>query len=123
VTQPTTAPASIGDALFGWTSATGNDDLWVGGLGEGGVIDGSRFVEADGTIGWKFGWWRIARGTLTISGRRLDGAAAPATSSVPDGYGDHGFQASGVGFTEPGCWEVTGRVGRSSLTFVTLVTD
>jgi hypothetical protein len=42
-------------------------------------------------------------------------------SSVPDGYGTHGFQSSGVYFPTEGCWEVTGTVGGSSLTFVTFV--
>jgi hypothetical protein len=32
-----------------------------------------------------------------------------------------GFQASGVYFPNEGCWEVTGRVGRTTLTFVTFV--
>jgi hypothetical protein len=37
-------------------------------------------------------------------------AAAPASA--------HGFQASYVIFPTPGCWEVTGRVGDASITFV-----
>jgi hypothetical protein len=40
---------------------------------------------------------------------------------VPDGYGATGFQASAVSYPTEGCWEVTGRVGDASLTFVTLV--
>ncbi|MDE3111597.1 MAG: hypothetical protein KGK34_01490 [Chloroflexota bacterium] len=40
---------------------------------------------------------------------------------MPDGYGDTGFQASGVLFPTEGCWEITGAVGNSTLTFVTLV--
>ncbi len=122
VTTPGQAPAEIGDQLFGSASAFGNDKLWVGGLGDGGVIlADSGSVEADGSIGWKFGWWRIASGGLTISGRRLDAAAPPLRASVPSGYGSSGFQASGVSFPTEGCWEVTGTVGGSSLTFVTFV--
>ncbi|MET0939657.1 MAG: hypothetical protein ABWY51_10590, partial [Gaiellaceae bacterium] len=64
---------------------------------------------------------RAARGALRIEGRRLDGAAPPLSTSIPDGYGPTGFQASGVTFPTEGCWEVTGRVGNASLTFVTLV--
>jgi hypothetical protein len=60
-------------------------------------------------------------GKLRIEGRRLDGPAPPLTADVPDGYGDAGFQASGIDFPTEGCWEVTGRVGSASLTFVTLV--
>ena len=124
VTPPVRAPAEIGDRLFGSGSAYGNDELWVGGLGEAGVIDARpAFVAEDGSIGWKLGWWRIASGALQISGRRLDGPAPPLEAGVPDGYGSTGFQASGVSFPTEGCWEVTGRVGDAQLTFVTFVID
>lgn len=122
VTKPGRAPADIGDQLFGSAVAFGNSDLWVGGLGDDGVILADpRFIETDGSIGWKFGWWRIVSGTLTITGRRLDAPASPLRASVPDGYGSSGFQASGVSFPTEGCWEVTGTVGNSKLTFVTFV--
>jgi hypothetical protein len=122
VTKPGTAPAEIGDRLFGSANAFGNSGLWVGGLGSDGVISADpRFVESDGSIGWKLGWWRIVSGTLMISGRRLDAPAPPLRASVPDGYGPQGFQASGVYFSTEGCWEVTGTVGTSELTFVTFV--
>jgi hypothetical protein len=74
-----------------------------------------------GPYGMKFPWWRGAFGELTITGRRLDGEAPPLTADISSGYGKHGFQASGVWFPTPGCWEVTGHVGAASLTFVTLV--
>ena len=122
VTKPGKAPVDIGDRLFGSSAAFGNDALWVGGLGDGGVIlADSGFVESDGSIGWKFGWWRIVSGTLTITGRRLDAPGPPPRASVPDGYGSQGFQASGVSFPTEGCWEVTGTVGSSDLTFVAFV--
>lgn len=122
VTEPTRAPPEIGDRLFGWGSAHGNDDLWVGGLGyEGITAVGESFVEDDGSIGMKYGWWRNVRGQLEITGRRLDGDAPPLEAGAPDGYGETGFQASGVLFPTEGCWEVTGTVGSSSLTFVTFV--
>jgi hypothetical protein len=122
VTKPGKAPEDFGDRLFGSPAAFGNNDLWVGALGNDGVIlADSRFVESDGSIGWKFGWWRIVSGTLTITGRRLDVSAPPLRALVPDGYGSHGFQASGVYFPTEGCWEVTGTVGGSELTFVTFV--
>ena len=54
-------------------------------------------------------------------GRRLDGDAPALEASIPDGYGNTGFQATGLSFPTPGCWEVTGRVGEASLTFVTWV--
>jgi hypothetical protein len=39
----------------------------------------------------------------------------------PDGYGETGFHPSGLIWPGEGCWEVTARVGKESLTFVTLV--
>ena len=78
-------------------------------------------VSGDGALSMKFWWWRLVKGRLTIEGRRLDNPAPPLRSIIPDGYGEIGFQASGLVFPTPGCWEVTGRIGDKSLTFVTLV--
>lgn len=117
---PVTLPGSAGEppfekgALFGSGSSYGNNIVWVGGLGDGGVVQ----AEAGGN---KFGWYRIAEGTLTITGRRLDGQAPPLESHVPEGYGTVGFQSSGLTFPAAGCWEITGHVGTGSMTFVTYV--
>jgi hypothetical protein len=80
---------------------------------------GSGCVDPDGTLGMKWPWWRGVRGQLTLEGRRLDGPAAPMRASIPAGYGPTGFQSTGLMFPTAGCWEVTGRVGAESLTFVT----
>jgi hypothetical protein len=69
----------------------------------------------------KFGWWRAVTGPLRITGRRLDGEAPPLRADIPSGYGDTGFQATGVIFPTEGCWQVTGTVAGSTLTFVTFV--
>jgi hypothetical protein len=39
---------------------------------------------------------------------------------IPSGYSGS-FQATRLVFPTPGCWEVTGRVGEASLTFVVVV--
>jgi hypothetical protein len=115
-------PGASPDSFFGWGDSYGNGKLWVGGLWPHGVIDaGPEFVAKDGSVGMKFGWWRAVAGRLRISGRRLDAAAPPARGDVPEGYGDRGFQASGVHFPTEGCWQVTGKVGSTTLTFVTYV--
>jgi hypothetical protein len=116
-------PASISpDHFFGWGSSFGNGQLWVGGLWPDGVITADpRFIDHDGNVGMKFGWWHTEPGKLQITGRRVDATAPPAVADVPDGYGTTGFQASGVTFPTEGCWEITGTVGASSLTFVTFV--
>jgi hypothetical protein len=82
---------------------------------------GPGFVTDDGALGMKWGWRRAVRGQLRIEGRRLDGSAPPLRAEIPAGYGDFGFQSSALIFPTTGCWEVTGRVGTASLTFVTLV--
>jgi len=109
------------EQLFGWGSAYGNGSLWVGGLWPHGVvIITPDDVNPDGRLSMKFGWYRLTSGFLTITGRRLD-APAPPASGLASGYGLTGFNASGVNFPTGGCWQVTGRVSRVTLTFVTFV--
>jgi hypothetical protein len=69
----------------------------------------------------KFGWWRLRPGQLAILGQRLDGPAPAMRASIPNGYGDIGFQATALIFPTPGCWEVTARLGETNLNFVVLV--
>jgi len=111
------------DLLFGSDSAYGNGSLWVGGLWPNGVVILTQDeVGPDGRLSMKFGWYRLTSGYLTLTGRRLDASAPPASGlTFPGGYGLTGFNASGVIFPTEGCWQVTGRVGRVTLTFVTFV--
>jgi hypothetical protein len=111
------------EGLFGWGSAYGNGSLWVGGLWPHGiVVITPDLLEPDGRLGMKFGWYRLTSGFLTITGRRLDAPAPPLSGQTfPGSYGLTGFNASGVIFPTEGCWQVTGRVGRVTLTFVTFV--
>jgi hypothetical protein len=107
------------DGNIGGDLVHGNGKLWVAMPPSGIVV--TEPSEGD-TIRTKYPWWRAVTGTLRLEGRRLDGPAPPLTATeVPDGYGITGFQASAVSFPTEGCWEVTGRVGDASLTFVTLV--
>ena len=105
----------------------GNRQVSVGPFGlwpDGTVVfkpGGAGFLTQDGSLGMKFGWRRGVPGQLRIEGRRLDSPAPPLRGEVPSGYGALGFQASYVVFPTPGCWEVTGRVGGESVTFVTMV--
>ncbi|MEW5942013.1 MAG: hypothetical protein AB1750_20295, partial [Chloroflexota bacterium] len=99
----------------------GNDALWTVLWPDGRVYVTPENREPGGGYGMKWGWWRAINGALTIEGRRLDAESDPLRAEIPDGYGDTGFQVSGLIFPEPGCWEVTGRVGDVSLTFVTEV--
>jgi len=120
-TVPRTEPWR--DQLAGWDSAHGNGSLWVGGLWPNGIVIMTRDdAGPHGQLSMKFGWYRLTNGYLTITGRRLDAPAPPASGvTFPGSYGLAGFNASGVIFPTEGCWRVTGRVGRVALTFVTFV--
>jgi hypothetical protein len=69
----------------------------------------------------KFGWWRGISGRLSIQGRRLDASAPLLGAEVLDGFGDGGFQASGVSFSTGGCWEINRAGGAARLTLVNVV--
>jgi hypothetical protein len=78
----------------------------------------------DGFMQWP--WWRGQQspgGPLSIEGRRLGAEAPPLQAKIRAGYGSAGFQSSLLRFPTEGCWEITGRVGEASLTFVTLVAE
>jgi len=129
VTLPRKAPLPPNEAgtFFGSGAAHGNGALYVGGLWPDGTIvfepGGPGFRYPDGSLDMKFGWYRGRglRGKLSIHGKRLDGSAPPSRASIPEAYADTGFQATGVSFPTEGCWEVTGEVGQTRLTFVTRV--
>lgn len=110
--QPTPLPEGVIEAS-GSTGWYGDGDLWVLVPGR----DWTGILQADGTIGMKIPWWRVAEGDLSISAERLDGDGT-ATASIPDGYGAAGFQASGVTFSTPGCWRVTGTLAATTISFI-----
>ena len=67
----------------------------------------------------KFGWQTSVSGPFRITGRRLDGDAPPMWGDGATGQVvPPGFHATALVFPTVGCWEVTGRVGDASLTFV-----
>jgi hypothetical protein len=106
------------------SNSYGNGALWTWLWPSGTVVfrpGGPGFQLQDGSLQMKFPWWRTVRGALSITGRRLDGDAPPLRAHIPSGYGDTGFQATSLIFPTPGCWEVTGRAGNASLTFITRV--
>jgi hypothetical protein len=95
---------------------------------------GPWYINADRTIwaGWdaascvsgqkgnKVLWIRPQGTQLRVTGRRLDADAPPLKVTIPCCY-PTGFQASGLFFPTPGCWEVTAKAGSSELKFVTKV--
>jgi len=99
----------------------GNGELWTGLWPDGKIYMLPTDKLPDGSFSMKWSFWRGVNGALTVEGHRLDADAAPLQADIPDGYGDTGFQVLGLIFPTTGCWEVTGHVGESSLTFITEV--
>lgn len=132
-TCPVTRTNGVNDAGVETPGGYGGDfadealwtNLWM--WGDGVVLVDELHQNAAGeAVDMKWAWVRLQPGELAIEGRRLDGEAPPLRAWIPDGYGSSGFQVSGITFTTPGCWQVTGRlldgdaeVGR--LTFVVRV--
>ena len=101
----------------------GDENLWTMLWPEGTIVfrpGGPGFVLPDGSLQMKFPWWRGVQGRLIIEGRRLDAVAPPLRAHIPNGY-TSGFQATGLIFPTPGCWEVTGHAGDATLSFVVSV--
>ena len=98
----------------------GNGALWTSLWSEGTIRAKPNYVLSDGSIDMKFGWWRSVIGKLSIEGRRLDAPASPLGAEIRNDL-RAGFVATAVIFPTEGCWEVIGRVGDHTLTFVTLV--
>lgn len=100
----------------------GNDALWTD-LYPNPLRPRPEDIHKDGSIEIKVPWWRGVSGRLTIVGRRLDASAPPASAWIPSGYGRKGFQSTAITFPTSGCWEVTGSVGDTSLTFISLIVE
>lgn len=99
----------------------GNDALLVS-LPNDGILhpsDAQRGLSG----GVKFAWWRVVPGNLAIATKRLDGSTPPRAADVSGGYGDIGFQPTGVHFDAPGCWQITGTLGAQTLVFVVMVAE
>jgi hypothetical protein len=79
-------------------------------------------IDENGVLWMKFPRWRGpgVSGTLQVVGTRIDATVAPLKMEMSD-YGPTGFQASALGFSSEGCWQVTGSAGAATLTFVTRV--
>ncbi len=117
---PVTLPRKSPLRDFGGSNVYWEGDLFVAGL----PLDGTMAfrpdrVGPDGSLPQKFGWYRGPglRGKLVIAGKRLDAPAPPLRTDFSD-YGDTGFQPSTLIFPTEGCWEVTGKVNQTILTFV-----
>jgi hypothetical protein len=82
--------------------------------------------DADGSLFDKLAWIpdRDRGLSLTVSGRRLDGAGRLRVLGVHWGYSStgKGSWASAVAFPSAGCWRVTGRARDTTLSYVAKAT-
>jgi len=103
-------------------SCHGNGTLWTTFPPDGQV---QATPNSAGSLETKFPWWSGPgiSDALTIQGRRIDAPAPPLAARIPSGYEGGGFQATGIIFPTVGCWEVTGKAGTASLTFVIRVVE
>ena len=58
----------------------GNGELWTAMWPHNVVIGTPDYIDADGSVGMKWPWWRGVKGKLAITGRRLDANARPLTA-------------------------------------------
>lgn len=106
----------------------GNGKLWTW-LEPDGIERWDPAEKEDGTYFNKYGWLTYVKGPLTVEGRRLDGPAPPLRIQV-NGPGrwnhlpaqPYSFFAA-TWWTTMGCWEITGKVGDTSLTVIRIETD
>lgn len=108
----------------------GADGLWVGLELDGrvtveGKVGQGVGLQQDGSIQWKYPWFgdRSAGRTLAMTVRSVYSPAKRGRAQVRQGAQSKAprFWSSYAEFPSPGCWRVTGRAGRSKLTFVVLV--
>jgi hypothetical protein len=110
------------------TKGTGPNESYGNGLLSTRVASiGTLIVqrEADGTLFTKLGWLphKGLRGTLTVSGERLDAPGRMRVLGVFWGSSSTGRSgwASPVEFPSEGCWRISGRVRDITLTYVVKV--
>ena len=127
---PVTIPRATPDSLWnnlGTRYAYWDGNLYAAALWPDSTVmigpRGAGFTHPDGSMDMKYPWFRAGglTGKLIITGRRLDSAAPPLRADIPTGYLTTGFQATGLIFPSEGCWEITGKVGDTRLTFVNRV--
>ena len=72
--------------------------------------------------GQKVLWYKPADQALTVTGRRIDGAASPLVYDISRDPRPQGpIQPSRVYFPTAGCWGGNAKAGRAELSFVVLV--
>jgi hypothetical protein len=90
---------------------------------DGSPRGGSAFIQKDGWIRTKLGWF-ASRGAPRITGRRVDGTGRRLRADVgPLSFTSNGsFYPSLIYFPSFGCWRITAAAGAARLTAIVTVT-
>jgi hypothetical protein len=90
---------------------------------DGSPRGGSAFIQKDGWIRTKLGWF-ASRGTPRITGHRVDGTGRRLRADVrPLSFTSNGtFYPSLIYVPSFGCWRITAAAGGASLTAIAKVT-
>ena len=118
--SPYTSNAGAGSFWFG------TDRLWTVLPADGTWKGLGHYTPSDPTFRQKLFWWRQGydwrtepQPKLTVTGRRLDAQAAPLMSERANNVtSEPAAMVVGINFPTLGCWEITGRYGDDTLTFV-----
>jgi hypothetical protein len=91
---------------------------------DGSPRGGSAFIQKDGWIRTKLGWFASPRGAPRITGRRVDGMGRRLRADVgPLSFTSNGtFYPSLIYFPSFGCWRITATAGGAHLTAIVKVT-
>jgi hypothetical protein len=77
---------------------------------------GMAWLQDDGWIRTKVGWW-TAHGKPRVTGRRIDAAAKPLRAEIGplSASANTTFYPSGLYFPSTGCWRITATAGGARL--------
>jgi hypothetical protein len=116
VTPATDVPADVASWAQG-APVVGSGELWTV---RSAIVNPSA-SQPDGTWLLKFPWFTRPFGLPRIVGRRLDGGGSfhADANAATDARGR--WISSSLVFSAAGCWEVTGRFDRATISFRTLV--
>jgi hypothetical protein len=90
-----------------WTVGALDDQLW---------FDAQPGFWTAGGISNKAVWLKPLGSNLDVTGSRLDGDGILTSDTTGEYPGD--FQASGLTFSDAGCWAIKARAGDARLDFI-----
>lgn len=114
--KPPKDSAVMNEPEFGYYYVNEDETIWASSYYS---EDGQHRLRAT-KEGNKMGWFRPTGAEMEITGRRIDAESPPMKAEMPCCYPTR-FQATGLYFSMPGCWEITAKAGGKELTFVVTV--